>query len=538
MGPGRLQADNVDVRIKWGRLIRREHPPYCRFKMKKITKNRKGFFFTIGIIILIIPLLFLISYYTESSKTRREDAITKIRCDELHYLVEDIERDMQRAVVIFGRRAAVYVTGWVIDNKPLANHTFNCNSNCRVDCDKFSYSVNGSEAAIAELVACGTLNGTNVTYMINHTLGEWINRIELHGREMHFNINISLINLTVVPVNAWEFSIIIWNNLKITDDSETCFYRETPIIVMSNTSITGLEDPLYPLNTLERVTKYISDCEIAFDLNRTAGCSRSGEGNGTTTGTVLLYSTIGNIPDLIDHCDNTPQETLGQQILVLDQAGGIVCNSAVWESCLNASHSKHFAGMIDYSSAAVCTDCPSTVPYVCNTGEMEDEIPKGGSGSRAEGCDEFDITNGTCVYIRNMPESGIHEVTLGLNIEDLNTSCYQVSNSSLYSGNCSIPYPDGPSFFDRLDGNYNLSRKYRDQANSTFGNPWIGIETIISVDDLQYYGIPVNDTASWIDYLYWKNSPGDGMCGVCFTGGYTFRMDCQHALMYNLSICS
>jgi len=480
-------------------------------------RNRKGFFFTIGIIILLIPLLFLISYYTESSKTKREDAVTKIRCDELHYLVEDIERDMQRAVVIFGRRAVLYATGWVVDNRPLGNYTFNCSVNCGLDCNEFSYDGNGSEAAIAELVACGTLNNTNVTYMINHTLREWIDKIELHGRGMHFNVNISLINLTVVPINAWEFSIIIWNNIKITDKSETCFYRETPIMVMSNTSIIGIEDPLYPLNTLGRVTRYIQNCTTGLNITYGYVTGEEWEGEENATGIVVMFTPIkGNQT----YCTQKGEEVNGE-ILVIGGAFG-ACNN-LDESCFNITSDYHFAGVVDYGknnpNSSFVGKCGISIPWLWGTGDVG-------------------VTDGDCIYFTNAGE--IHKLGSGTSIENLTgrNSCYWVSNSSLNSGNCSTQYPDGPSFFDRLDGRYNLSQKYRDRANSTFGNPWIGIETIIDLDELGYYGIQVNDTASWFDYLYWQNSPGDKICGVCLTGDYDFRLDCQHISTDNLTICN
>lgn len=483
----------------------------------KITKNRKGFFFTLGIVILIIPLLFLLSYYTESSRTRRVDSVTKIRCDELHYLVEDIERDMERAVVIFGRRAALYATGWAIDNKPLTNYTFDCSPSCGLNCNEFSYDVVGSEAAIAELIACGTLNNTNVTYMVNHTLREWVDRMEFHGGEMHFDVNITPINISVIPINAWEFSTIIWNNLEIIDESGTCSYKETPVMVMSNTSIVGIEDPLYPLNTQGRITKYIQDCSTGLNITYGGVSGEDWEGEGNATGIVVLFSDIsGNLT----YCSQGG-ERVNDEILIIDTAFG-ACNN-LDESCFDLSANYHFAGVVDYGknnpNSSFVGKCDITVPWLWGTGKT-------------------DVETGDCIYFTNAGE--IHKLGSGTGMDNLTSRsiCYRVSNSSPYSGSCPTPYPDGPSFFDRLDGNYNLSQKYRDQANSTFGNPWIGIETLINPDELEYYRLEVYDTASWIDYLYWGNSPGDKLCGVCMAGDYKFRMDCQHLLLHNLTICN
>ena len=128
--------------------------------------NKKGYFFTIATIILMIPLIYLISFYSHISQTQMDDTIARIRCDELHYFVEDFDRDMERAVSIFGRRAAIYTINYTIETgKGLKDYEFTCTSQCGVNCSKFHFDTNGSEAAIGELILCGTIFGNNVTYM-------------------------------------------------------------------------------------------------------------------------------------------------------------------------------------------------------------------------------------------------------------------------------------------------------------------------------------------------------------------------------------
>ena len=70
--------------------------------------DKKGFFFTLAIVLLIIPVILLVVYYSGISKTKVDDASARLRCDELHYFVEDIKVDLSRSMFIFGRRAAIY----------------------------------------------------------------------------------------------------------------------------------------------------------------------------------------------------------------------------------------------------------------------------------------------------------------------------------------------------------------------------------------------------------------------------------------------
>jgi len=511
----------------------------------QIIKSKKGFFLTIATILLILPLIFLISYYTGISETGREDAMGKMRCDELHYFVEDVRKDMERSVTIFGRRAAIYALDHIVETgNSLKDYTFTCTPQCDVDCNEFSFDDTGSEAAIAELILCGTLFGENATYMMNNTIPEWTRRIEERALEMHFVTNLSVAELRVVPMDAWHFALIVDYKIKAYDEGGMCFYTENIMRAMSSTSIIGLEDPLYILQTEGRVMKYIDNCSAPLYINKVAGCSWSNQGNGTMTGTALMYDgNIGNLNDLADYCNNTPQEILGQQILVLDKAGGITCNSLAWENCLNASQPKHFGGLIDYFPSATCGICPPTIPYVCDTGEMDNESPFGG-GARPPGCDDVNITNATCIRILNIENvfgCKMHQVLLGYDSNETNTSCYYVSDiEENYNSKCPAEnHPNGPSFFDRLDGNLNLSQGYVDQSLEYFNNTLIGMETLVDLYELKEYsaiypGIGIYSDAIRIDYLYWQNITGCVISSSCEDMDERLRLGCPHSYKYEI----
>ncbi|MEM2918593.1 MAG: hypothetical protein QXY62_03745 [Candidatus Altiarchaeota archaeon] len=464
---------------------------------------KRGIFFTLAIAFLVIPLLLLVSFYMNQSKTEITDESEKIRCEELHYWIEDVKRDLQRAVVIFGRRAAIYAIGQVVEKgQGFENYKFNCNKMCGVNCENFIYTENGSEAAISELVLCGTLYGENVTYMVNHTLREWIERILLHGRRMHFLTNMSLKEIKVIPKDAWNFAIIIENEISSKDERGMCFYRETPTSVISITPIIGLEDPLYPLNTNAQIIKYIYNCSMTINLNRVIGNGTNG--NGTSTGTAVLYSNLGG-ENLYDKVCGVPNKE--NKIIVFDQAYGLINNPTIKE-CLDK-----FAGVIDYQDVGGDPNITSTYVY---------------------GTHDLNLTEGVCIWIRNSPSK--HTVLRGISLEELNvSSCYGISDIDTYGLNCSERYPPGGSFFDRLDGNYFLGSKYLNQSKQFFNETRIGIESIVDIYELISHEISINENASWVDYLYWQNIYGEEIQGICNTFGYKFRLDCQHMEKYNIT---
>ena len=131
--------------------------------------------------------------------------------------------------------------GEVIDRGyGLINYTLNCTHMCRVDCNEFSYVEVGTEAALTELILCGTFNGENITYMENHTLGEWVEKILEEGEVLHYDTNITLKDIKVIPRNAFNFATIVEMEIRVNDEGDMCFYQETPTQTISITSIIPL----------------------------------------------------------------------------------------------------------------------------------------------------------------------------------------------------------------------------------------------------------------------------------------------------------
>ncbi|MFH0861856.1 MAG: hypothetical protein V1875_02395 [Candidatus Altiarchaeota archaeon] len=488
--------------------------------------KRKGMFFTISIVLLVVPLILFVAYYYTSTQTKVQDTISKVRCDELHYFVEDVREDMERALVIFGRRAAIYALSDVVEKgSSLGGYVFNCTSTCRLDCSKFAFAVNGSEAAIAELSVCGTLYGRNVSYMANHTLSQWITRIETHGSDMHFNVSIDLKSVELAMSDPWTFHSFTNSTFKVYDEAKVCYFVGDSVTTSSATSILGLEDPLFPLYTGGQMDKYMLNCTVPIILQLKAGCSADPDspGNGTASGYVVFDSDIG---DADTYCQNTPG--INGQILVLD--GGFGSCNAYEGDCFNASSPNHFAGVLDYgpnNPQSFINKCDVTIPWLMDTGDIDDEAPRS-PPRRVPSCAGGDIADGECIQLRNSGLCGIHDILLGCPSDRVNTTCYQASNASLMGGF------DGPSFFDRLDGSLRLGEKYLNQSMLHFNTTLIGVETLVNPYVLDDHDVKVKSNASWVDYLYWNGTYGCAAIGTCSLDEYNFRFDDPHASIYSV----
>lgn len=493
--------------------------------------KKKGFIFTLAVVMLIVPLILLVEFYTTSSKTKSEDMIGKIRCDEVYYFVEDVDRDIGRAMGIFGRRAAIYAIDHVVtEGEALNTYSFNCTSSCGVDCNLFKHEVNGSGAAIAELTMCGTLMGGSISYMENHTLSKWMERMTIEGDTLYLNVTMEVNNITVLMHDAWSMAMVTSIELEVADQQNVCFYKGTHEIT-ALTSILGLEDVLYPLNTNAQVIKFIENCtNDNLTSEVIAGCSLEWLGNGTVSGYAVFYSDIPE-GEMGSYCSD--HTDINQQILVMDTAFGAAPCNKFEDDCFNISSDIHFAGAVNYDVNRVTPfveKCNLTIPWITGTGDMDNRTPQNPGWDRNESCTMGAFSNQTCITIKNL-EPCRHDILVGLTGDDVNTSCYIISNVTSYP--CSTAY-NGPSFLDRLDGRYNLSEFHMNQSRDYFNNTMIGIESIINPYELSQKGIAPKENASWIDYMYWRNITGCGVLRACGTGAYELKVDCVHAYSYEL----
>jgi hypothetical protein len=521
-----------------------------------LIKSKKGFLFTIATIILILPLIYLVSFYSSVSETQMDDTIARIRCDELHYYVEDVKKDMGRAATVFGTRAALYTIDKMrngTDLITLKDYEFSCTPGCGVDCDEFTYPENGSEAAIAEMIVCGTLFDEDSMYMENNTLPDWVEKIEDEGETMGFFVNITPTEIKVVPMDAWHFAVIIENKVRVSDREGMCFYEEKTMTAMSNASIITMLDPFYIMRTPTREAKQIKKCRY-LELPRTkAGCGVNGSGIGG--GNVVFYDDPDIDPWIIykKYCNgsSSTEPTTGDvrnQVLVVNEDSALLCNSGI-EDCLNVSMPRHFGGVIFYNDLDYLK-CNATIPWISGTGDLGEGSPPGYGDPVNPDCNDSKISDEECVLLQNIQTcddlsymyNSLHFVLLGCDSADLDASCYYVSDiGENYNSNCALgeSYPNGPCFFDRLDGNLNLSKRYVNQSNEIFGTTMIGIESLVNMSQMSgwakdYENFTVNLTYSWVDYLYWMNVTGSEASGYCGTDNYSLMLDCPHAYKYRV----
>jgi len=204
--------------------------------------DKKGYIFTLVTVLVSLLLLSLVSFYIESSEPEMEGLTNRVSTDELHYFVEGFKKDLGRAIEISGRKSAAYAIDAIM------NSSVNLSGYVMRNCTDFNYSAhaNGSQAAIAELMLCGTLEGKSLLEMQNNTLPNWTERMgSQYGR---YSLNAAVKNLSMAMYDPWNFAVIAV--VEISTDNGISYYGNNDSIV-SLVSIIGLEDPLHYVKTGE-----------------------------------------------------------------------------------------------------------------------------------------------------------------------------------------------------------------------------------------------------------------------------------------------
>lgn len=219
--------------------------------------GNKGYIYTLVTIIIGILLLSLVSFYFEFYQKETINAENKISTESLYYLIESIKKDIDRANVISGERAAVYAINYI------TNSSKNLSAYSMRNCTKFNYTFSGPEAAIAELMLCGTLNGNSIGYINDNTLLNWTRRI---NKTEISDINIK--NITISPYDSWNFAVI--TTVEISANKSGIGFYNANMSVLSIIPITGMPDPLYYLRTNEPdLIQYFKKCNQPNSVNGT-----------------------------------------------------------------------------------------------------------------------------------------------------------------------------------------------------------------------------------------------------------------------------
>jgi hypothetical protein len=227
----------------------------------------RGFLLTLATVMMSLVILSLILFYTDVTSPTFDDSTNKMSINELHYYAESLKNDASRATAISAQRAASYAIQHVIGtNETMRNYGM-------ANCTGFTYYANGSDAAISELMLCGTLNHavkpkTDIeAYMKNNTIQDWIGRVN-GTRFPPFKTRIVFRNMSLAQVDSWHYAVIAEYDIEITDLGTGNAFRAYSTPIMSVIDISTMEDPLQHVRFgVPASVKLFSECPSTTVVN-------------------------------------------------------------------------------------------------------------------------------------------------------------------------------------------------------------------------------------------------------------------------------
>ena len=270
---------------------------------------KKGFVYTMFTIVAVSSIFLVLALNMDKTSTHTTKIIEKIRADEVHYLVEGIEKDIKRSGEISGRRALLALINWEISNGEF---------------------VNVANESVKEAIINGTINNgnENLTLMENNTISDWMQTLETLAKKRGLKTTILIPNTTVSMESPYTLRVSTNAHIQAQDEIiEVSYKRNT---TYSNiVSVDNLEDPFITVKSYGYAKQNFIECE------KITGIANSGDW-------VYGFAYITDENNLLN---------------VTDKADKVLITGTV----AGKSNFNGFAGIVTEQN-----DAPTAPPYVFN----------------------------------------------------------------------------------------------------------------------------------------------------------------------------
>lgn len=197
--------------------------------------TKKGIFFTLLAIILSGLFIASFSFYVAYQQSRQMDAI-EVRVITMNELIKSVENDLERALYISSFRALLSLS------------------------DRISITgsfLNDTQDDFQSMVLEGTITNETEPLMVNQTLVNWSNKIEVLAQQIDVNLHIRIINVTIAHTSPWEMEVRAAVNMSVDDKKETASWQRTSVLSTS-IGIDGFEDPVYLIGSNGKIVRIIA----------------------------------------------------------------------------------------------------------------------------------------------------------------------------------------------------------------------------------------------------------------------------------------
>lgn len=192
----------------------------------------KGLLYSIMAALIIIPIFGIIFFH---SQVGEKNIDISIRANELKYFVDSVEADLKRFIEITGKRALISaVSNITVSGIPLDD----------------------AQLRLSELIENGTLRGDPSPLVDTNNLNTWKEKVGTIASNSGFYLLLKDIEMNITQNDSFNILFEIKTLVNISDPNAKMGVLRN-VTAKSFVSIEGIEDPIFPLNTLGRVFRII-----------------------------------------------------------------------------------------------------------------------------------------------------------------------------------------------------------------------------------------------------------------------------------------
>ncbi len=198
--------------------------------------KKKAVFFTFIAILLLAILLLSFSIFS-TYRLRARSLVIETRVITMDSFIKDLEKDINRGLFISSHRSILTLVQYVTSTGNFLDN---------------------STEQFYEVIFNGTVNGEEQGLIQNTTFPDWMEKMQVQGRQIDLIINFSLQRLEIGMLDPWHVGIDTEIQILIEDMLGVAQWN-TSRNVTASVSIMGFEDPIYAVKTDAKVFNVINE---------------------------------------------------------------------------------------------------------------------------------------------------------------------------------------------------------------------------------------------------------------------------------------
>ncbi len=195
---------------------------------------RKGIFFTITAVLLLLALATVIAFQAKYKPTDR--TVLESRTSSMNDFVRTVKSDLQRGLYISSFRAVLSMQEYVTGN---------------------GVYISDVQPEFRKAMTTGMIGNQSMNLMDDSTFTDWTSRIKSAAKEANILANISIDGLGIRHIDSWTLLVESNISINITDDLNTASWRFNQS-VSSQIPVSGLEDPFFTIMSNGKITRQVN----------------------------------------------------------------------------------------------------------------------------------------------------------------------------------------------------------------------------------------------------------------------------------------